>query len=578
LPRRNLATGRSHKEEFVATTESTGTQGPSVIPAPPDFPIRWEEDGDERNFWTTDRMHFPNQVTPLDDEVLRILYSGFGLAAERFDVPVRMIPRRFNTYHYLTVAPLPLPHEEMEAMGQRSEAKVGQAMGSIAHDWSEVYLPEIRRQIDEASARDYAAASNAQLAEYLDEAIKQVVRQWEIHFTLAVPFLISPSIFEDMYRDLFGDQSALDAYRLLQGFDNRTLAMGRALWRLSRKAAADPDVRRAFEEQPPEQLAASLEQSEGGRSFLSSLREFLDEYGHRGGGLEISFVSWLEDPTPVLRMVREYIAQGDQDPDAELAALAETRERLVAEARQRLQNYPQQVRDQFEFLLKAAQEAVVVSEDHGFWIDFRALHEFRRLVIAIGERLAADGVLAARDDIFYLTFDDLRGALAGRVPQDLESKIAAGKAEMEHYSTVTPPPAVGTPPPGPPPDNPVARAMGKFFGTPPQPSEEPNLLKGAAGSAGIARGTARVIRSLTEASRLKPGDILVAETTTPPWTPLFGTAAAVITDTGGILSHCAVVAREYGIPAVVGLGVATVVVKDGQQIEVDGTAGTVRIL
>ena len=91
-------------------------------------------------------------------------------------------------------------------------------------------------------------------------------------------------------------------------------------------------------------------------------------------------------------------------------------------------------------------------------------------------------------------------------------------------------------------------------------------------------GVARVVRSLQDAERLAPGEVLVAETTAPPWTPLFAVAAAVVTDTGGVLSHCAVVAREYGIPAVVGAGTATNVIADGDVVEVDGDAGTVRIV
>ncbi len=104
------------------------------------------------------------------------------------------------------------------------------------------------------------------------------------------------------------------------------------------------------------------------------------------------------------------------------------------------------------------------------------------------------------------------------------------------------------------------------------------MLQGTSGSPGTARGPARVVRSLAEAGRLQPGDVLVAETTAPPWTPLFATAAAIVTDTGGVLSHCAVVAREYGIPAVVGTGAATATIEDGQLIEVDGDAGLVRLI
>jgi pyruvate,water dikinase len=125
----------------------------------------------------------------------------------------------------------------------------------------------------------------------------------------------------------------------------------------------------------------------------------------------------------------------------------------------------------------------------------------------------------------------------------------------------------------------MIRAMFKGEMTPPNTSQrEANRVKGVAGSAGVARGTARVIRSLAEAGKLQPGDVLVAAATEPPWTPLFATASAIVTDVGGVLSHSAVVAREYRIPAVVGTGHATTTFEDGQLLEVDGNAGIVRVV
>ena len=104
------------------------------------------------------------------------------------------------------------------------------------------------------------------------------------------------------------------------------------------------------------------------------------------------------------------------------------------------------------------------------------------------------------------------------------------------------------------------------------------MLRGRAVSPGVVRGRARVVRTLAEADRLQPGEVLVAEGTQPPWTPLFTIARAVVTETGGILSHTAVVAREYGLPAVVGVENATTLLRDGQMLEVDGNRGTVMIL
>ncbi len=125
----------------------------------------------------------------------------------------------------------------------------------------------------------------------------------------------------------------------------------------------------------------------------------------------------------------------------------------------------------------------------------------------------------------------------------------------------------------------VTRAIGRFFGAPPTiPMDKVIDLKGYPGSPGVVRGTARVIMSISEGSRLNKGEILVAPTTAPPWTPLFATAGGIVTDTGGVLSHCAIVAREYGIPAAVGIYGATTAIKDGMTIEVDGNEGVVRIL
>jgi phosphohistidine swiveling domain-containing protein len=171
---------------------------------------------------------------------------------------------------------------------------------------------------------------------------------------------------------------------------------------------------------------------------------------------------------------------------------------------------------------------------------------------------------------------------AAQLPDSRQQTTVEGrKAELEHFSAISPPPALGTPPSEPPPDDPLSRAVFKFFGAPPpepQGTPEALIIRGGAGSSGTVTGRARIIRSLSDAHRLQAGDVLVAPTTAPAWTPLFATAGAVVTDTGGVLSHCAVVAREYGIPAVVGTGGATMMIADGQIVSVDGDRGTVSVI
>jgi pyruvate,water dikinase len=215
-----------------------------------------------------------------------------------------------------------------------------------------------------------------------------------------------------------------------------------------------------------------------------------------------------------------------------------------------------------------------LQEDHNYWIDQRGLHEVRQVSMEIGRRLVASGQLAIPDDVFMFTAPELKELIvSGASGKETAMKR---RTEMDHWRTVTPPPMVGTDY-GPPPDNPITRAIMRFFGGPP-PASEPTIVRGHAGSDGVVRGVARQINSIDDAGTLAPGEILVVPTTSPPWTAFFAIAAAVVTDTGGALSHCAIVAREYGIPAVVGTGVGTKTIRSGQTIEVDGTNGVVRIL
>jgi phosphohistidine swiveling domain-containing protein len=555
-------------------------QQQGLIPTPPYFPVVWENPDDERLFWTRDAMHFPAPVNELEDEFLiRIAQeNGFARATEAYDMPFRLRPCLINHYLYTAVAPIMGSPEEMEAMGKRSQEKLGDAMARLGERWSGEFLPEIRQHLEYWDRFDLRGASMPELVVHLDETVTRFRRLWEIHFTVNFPMMLSISMFEEFYRDLFGSDGAFDAYHLLQGLDNKTVETGRKLWRLSREALKMPEVRKVLEEDAAADVLPALEGSTEGQEFLAKLNAYLDEYGQRGDLWGVSYPTWAEDPTPVIKMLKDYVTQSGGGPDEELASLAAERERLLAESRERLKGYPQAVRNEFESSLKAAQEGIVLSEDHGFWIDFNSSARVRKVVMEFGRRFAEAGVIERADDVFHLNLDEVHET-AERLPEpDRSELVASRKAELERFAGMQPPTALGTPPEGPPPDNPFNRMIMKFFGGPPQPSGEPGVLQGNPGSPGVVRGRARVLRSLPEAAELREGEVLVAETTAPPWTPLFATAAAVVTDTGGILSHSAVVAREYRIPAVVGTGAATATIKGEQTVEVDGDAGIVRIL
>jgi pyruvate,water dikinase len=238
------------------------------------------------------------------------------------------------------------------------------------------------------------------------------------------------------------------------------------------------------------------------------------------------------------------------------------------------------VRERIEFLLGAAQVGNVLLDDHQYWIDFASLYQVRQVMLEFGRRFAAAGVLAAPDDVFHLSIAELQQTAETLPRIDRRRLVGAREAEIAYFRTIPAPPVLGTPPSTPLPATPFFNSLGRYAGVPPAEAGDTagRSVAGNAGAPGKAQGVARVARTLADAAKLQPGDVLVAVATSPSWTPLFGTAAAIVTDTGGILSHAAIVAREYGIPAVVGTGNGTTRIHDGQLVEIDGDAGIVRFV
>ena len=578
-----------------------GTRTPAAgqpIPTPPDFPVRWDDPGDAKLTWELNGA-FKEPVPLLVDAVVSAFLVGNNAGFEKAALPFYLRTARVNTYRYLAMVPTEAPPEVamkalalvnraapgafkvvMEKMGARMSKKAEAALDPLIADfqtyWYGELLPEIKQHIAYFESIDLRGLSLEQLRAQLDEALKRTARMGALH-GVVIPMLYAMSQFEELYCELFEGATTLDALRLTQGLDNETMAGNRALWQLSRAAASTPEVAAVLTGQAAGDVISALEKSAAGRSFLAGLRAWLAEYGRRLDSISsLTEPSWFEDLVPAIQSLQAYLALPGRRPEMDIATLAAEREHAVAEARAKLAHYPRPVVDRFETLLKAAQVATIVHEDHNFWIDQQLFYHLRQLILEFGRRLTQAGSLDAAIDIFYLAPGELQD---GR-DADLKGLVQERKAELERFRQMSPPPKLGTMPPfemeG---GGPVMRAMFKGeLAAPIKGESAANTVRGFAGSAGVTRGPARVIRSLAEASRLQPGDVLVAPATEPPWTPLFATAVAVVTDNGGVLSHTAVVAREFRIPAVVGTGQATSTFQDGQLIEVDGNAGIVRVV
>lgn len=571
----------------IAPPQVSTAEGLHIEP-PPDFPVTWYQPADAELHWTRDREHMPDPITPMFNSVAALMATSGQDRTHRFyeEAIVRRHDRPINTYLYTAIEPYTGTPQEQRERAQRYRDRVSAIALQLDQIWTSQWQPELDAHWAFWAEFNLDGADMPALLAHLEESLERGARLYELHYLMGPPMWFAIDEFETLVRDLFPGTTQLDAHRMLQGFDNKTLEMGRALWRLRNRAKAAPAVRRIFETYPTEEIWSALAFTNSGRNFLQALRGFLATYGRRSNLWDWGYPSWEDDPTPVLNNLKTYLAQPDRDLEAEQAQVVARRETAIREAREALSSYPRPVIQRFEQWLHAAQVALVLTENHTYYIDFNGFGWIHRLIHEFGKRFFVQGRLDAAGDIFYLNVDELR-TMAENPMVDFSHGAARRRDDHAYWAAQEEPRELGTRP-----TKPVqaysrnAQRILRYTGAytaelkanSPNASAEDGVLRGQAGSPGKVRGTARLIRFLNEAHRLRPGEILVTTTTAPPWTPLFLTAAAVVTDAGGALSHGAVVSREYGIPAVVGTGNATERIRDGQDIEVDGDQGLVRWL
>ena len=584
-----------------------------AIPVPPNFPLRWEHPAQARQLWTLDRQHFARPLPPLAAEVWRCqVLTGTNRAFEQYQLPIRLEMCAINGYLYTCYQGVALPPEPVlkglnalsrfapqlfqvvrrnvvASMAARYLPKIAPIIDELGAHWEHVWLPEIREHLAFWHTFDLHTASEAELALHLSESLQRIERLWELHFLILVPAFIALSQFEDLHRQCFETNHSGDMlapHRLLHTTDTSFMQADRALWRLSRQACTLPAVRATLERVPPTEIVPVLERCTEGQIFLAELRAWLNQYGLRSQRADgLSDRSWLEDPLPVLQHLQSLLLHPDSDLDAELRVLAAECTAAVEQVRQRLLTQPSHLRGRYVNALQAAQAANFLSTEHHFWIDQQAMVYLRCIFLEVGRHLVDKGAIDQHDDVLYLTSDEVRGLLDRAPGGDVRALVVARKAQIAQARTLNPPHFLGTMPwMAPPPEDPFVRAMTRVFGTdaiePAQRAVPQTLheIRGQAASPGVVRGPVRILRELHESDRLRRGDILVTETTMPAWTPLFAVAAGVVTDVGGILSHAATTAREYGIPAIVGTGDASAILQDNQLVEVDGRSGIVRLI
>jgi phosphohistidine swiveling domain-containing protein len=530
------------------------------------FTVRVRPVADRARFWFWDPSHFPRPVSSAAETVeLPAMAAGFAQAATdlRRPLPAQYI-RVERGYVYFGVD-LPAGPEELARREAESEAALDPLIETALDRWMRAYAPEAERLNAEIRAYAGPALANAALAEGLDAVVALRTRQWAIHDLALVPAMAAAARFTARYGDLLG--GAAGAQVLLQGFPNRATEAAEALDAVAQAVRERPDVAEALRHGPAAVLPGGLSPDDAG--WLNGmLNRYLESFGDRTRGWDVGEPTWGEDPGPVIALLQQRLRRAPIEPGAQRRTAAEQRDRAVRDATARL---PEDERPAFTAALHAAWAYPVISEDHNALIDQAGATAVRAVLLEAGRRLVQAGLLDKVDDAVWLTRQELQSALrGGSAPR---RRPALRRGWQRRRMRLTPPRTFGAPLPAWAATNPT---LADFFGLGAEAARTAGELRGTGASPGRVTGRAAVIATLDDAGALQPGEVLVCRMTSPAWTPLLALAAGAVVETGGMLSHTAVLAREFGIPCVVNARGATERIPDGATVDVDGTDGVVR--
>ena len=419
----------------------------------------------------------------------------------------------------------------------------------------------IERIVAEAGAR--LAAAEPGLAR-LREARRVCGSIFARHMLRVVPLVAGGMISRALLLHLTGDRAAVDA--ALRGFNgNKTTEMDLEVGDLADLARRHPAVVDCLNQVDPAAALARLSGVEGGPAFLEAFDGFLARYGVRGPSeIDISRPRWREDPSPLVQVIVGNLRGGVAGAHRAQHA-RQVREGEAAAARLAGLVRPGPLRPLRAALarrLARTMRGLLAAREHPKFILIRLLGQVKPILLSAGQDLAAQGRLGRADDIWFLSFAEVIAALEGGAV-DLRSRVAERCADQARFARLKPPRLITS-------DGEIPQVKYTHADLP------PGALAGSAASAGVVEGVARVIRDPTT-EILAPGEILVAPFTDPGWTPLFINAAGLVTEVGGLMTHGSVVAREYGIPAVVGVLDATALIRTGQRVTVNGDLGYVAL-
>ncbi|WP_368931313.1 PEP/pyruvate-binding domain-containing protein [Bacillus pumilus] len=523
-----------------------------------------------QDFWISMDDHMPGPTSPLFSSlIIPALKSGMKKNGEKYQVPDLNI-KDIKLYRGHLYSSPSLPEASAEAVPVFDESlfelfpHLSERMYEILEKNFFPFYEKLDLKIKEPMTIEEAIIGFEELKAFYIQA-------YDDHFDIVIPQVILSTMIEDMLVTYTGDQSqVILLHEMMIGVMNKSLETDKKLSDFAKSVLQDKELYQAFiNNEKNSELLDALTQSEKGRHFISTLEEFLQVYGWRSvKSHDLTEKTWVENPEFILDIIRNNI-QHQSDFDEEFA-------QAVIKRQETYEHFMSQVKDEafktkFETLYQFALQAANIRDDHHFYIDAMLDAKARVYLLKIGELLVQKGTLPHQEDLWYLYDEEVHTALT--TSTSFDTVIAQRKIDMKENEAIQPPAYMGTPTEAE--LQQVERTLGSLRENENNTSD---MIYGIGASSGIVSGRVKVITCAEEFSQFQKDDILVCKTTTPLWTSLFRDAKAVVTDAGGILSHSAIIAREYMMPAVLGTRIATETLQSGDLVTVDGSNGRIQIL
>lgn len=572
-----------------------------------------KEDADK--FWFHDPLHWPEPMTPFESLGVEMVTTTLSQYNSRvFHVPPSLGVDMRLLHGYVYVSPSSITDEEQ--VHKRVPTFMKRA-GHYFHHWPEISekwvgkvealtkevekiqftdLPDIEDESMVTEARGYCAGHK--LIDDYNRLIVMVDKAWNYHFELLNLAYAAHLTLVDHCQKLFPGMTNQVISQMVSGFDVALFRPDDELKKLA-KLAINLGVSDEFKQSlKPEEVISRLDENENGKRWLAELEQskypwfYMNTAPHPG--FYYRYKSWIDDLTVPFMAMTNYIGRikAGEEVERPLNRLKEDRERIIEEYCSLLTS--EEDKKGFKDLVGLNQKVFPSTENHLFYVDNWFMSVFWQKVEQLGELFVKRGFFEKPDDILFLHRFEVNYALydlymswamttPGRGPRYWPRVVGERRAVFEKFRQWSPPPVLGKAPEVI--TDPIAITLwgisSETIDQMASEAENPDgvsEISGHAASPGSAEGFARVVKSPANLHELQQGEILVCPATSPSWAPIFGQIKALVTDAGGTMSHAAIVAREYGLPAVVGTNRATGLIKTGDKIKVDGEAGKVTLI